>query len=481
MVAVAVPPACDRRLSVIGNAPKLHDDLAHPLEPLGVDESLSPSQIRVLATPMAERDPNGGSAAPGATGRPSKVPNPSARGGRKRGLSEMVLVLLDALPLRRGLLRAVRRIRRARSWWQRPREAALIGGEELFCDRPFRWLEVSGTRVRGEAHLCCPSWLDVPIGDLSRQSVDEVWNSETAQRVRASILDGSFRYCDASRCPFLASQVAPVRRRAAIDEPDLRRVLEERLTVLPWGPREINCAFDRSCNLSCPSCRTDLIVEKDGVAEIRAIGERLRTEALPDARVLYVTGSGDPFGSPFFRGWLEEMTEADVRGLERIHLHTNAQLWTPRAWLRLPAHVRERVKTCEVSVDAASPETYAENRRGGRFDVLLQNLALVAELRRRGPLEWVGLSFVVQENNFREMSAFVALARRFGFDLVMFNKILNWGTFSTAEYQRRAVHLEDHPRHAELREVLLDEVFADPIVHLGNMAVFRDSGIDRTA
>lgn len=435
--------------------------------------------IGTVTHPDAESRPD---APVGAEARPSKVANPPAgRTPARRRLSRTLLVILEVLPFRRQLLHAAKRVRRALGRARRSPEAALADGEQLFCERPFRWLEVSGMRLRGEAHLCCPSWLDMPVGDLSLQAVEEVWNGDTAQRIRQSILDGSFRYCDASRCPFLASRVAPVRRRAEIEDPELRMVLEQSLTVLPWGPREINCAFDRSCNLSCPSCRTEMIVEKEAVGEIRTIGERLRREALPGARVLYVTGSGDPFGSPFFRSWLQDMTEDDVRGLERIHLHTNAQLWTRRAWERLPAHVRERVRTTEISVDAATPGTYAENRRGGRFDTLLENLELVAELRRAGPLSWVGLSFVVQENNFAEMPAFVALAKRFGFDLVMFNKLLNWGTFSPSEYRSRAVHLLEHARHAELREVLGDPVLADPIVHLGNMGVFRETRDDRVA
>lgn len=390
---------------------------------------------------------------------------------RRKGLWSV----LDALARQRPLVRIAKGLIRSLARWRRPPEAALVGGQDLFCERPFRWLEVSGVRLRGEAHLCCPSWLDVPVGDLTRQSVDEVWNGDAAQRIRGSILDGSFRYCDASRCPFLASKVAPVRRRSEVEDPDLKLVIERGLTRLPFGPREINCAFDRSCNLSCPSCRTELIVEKDALPEIRAIGNRLRTEALPGARVLYVTGSGDPFGSPFFRTWLEQLSEAEVAGLDRIHLHTNALLWTPRAWHRLPRHVRDRVRTTEISVDAASPETYAVNRRGGQFETLLKNLEFVAELRRTGPLEWVGLSFVVQENNFREMQDFVALAKRFGFDLVLFNRVLNWGTFSAQDYDARAVHLIDHPRHSELLEVLRDPAFADPIVHLGNLGVFQST------
>ena len=144
-------------------------------------------------------------------------------------------------------------------------------------------------------------------------------------------------------------------------------------------------------------------------------------------------------------------------------------------WSSLPANVRALVKDAEISVDAASAATYALNR-GGHWEVLLENLAFVAELRRQGPLEWVGLSFVVQENNFGEMPAFVALARSFGFDLVLFNQIVNWGTFSPPDFRRRAVHLPSHPRHPELIELLQSAAFADPIVHLGNLTSVRQAG-----
>jgi len=346
---------------------------------------------------------------------------------------------------------------------------------DLFCSRPFEWFEVHGGPRRGLVHLCCQSWLDYPVGDLRRQSVAEIWNGERAQEVRRSILDGSFRYCDHSVCPFLQTRVSPVQRRSEVTDARLREVIASGATRLEWGPQVVNCSYDRSCNLACPSCRDELIVEQDESAEILAIQEKVRTEALVDARKLYITGSGDPFGSPFFRDWLRSMREEETSRLGRIHLHTNGLLWSPRMWSSLPANVRALVKDAEISVDAASAATYALNR-GGHWDVLLENLAFVAELRRQGPLEWVGLSFVVQENNFGEMPAFVALARSFGFDLVLFNQIVNWGTFSPPDFRRRAVHLPLHPRHPELIELLQSETFADPIVHLGNLTSVRHAG-----
>jgi MoaA/NifB/PqqE/SkfB family radical SAM enzyme len=258
-----------------------------------------------------------------------------------------------------------------------------------------------------------------------------------------------------------------------VTEPSLVQIIRERLTTLPYGPREINCSYDRSCNLSCPSCRTAIIMETDREKEILAIQHKLETEALPTARLLYVTGSGDPFGSPYFRRWLQTMRLEQMPQLEIIHLHSNGLLWNPRMWASVPAHVQRLVKYADISIDAATAETYAVNRRGGDFAVLLRNLQFIAELRANGPLTWFGINMVVQANNFREMPAFVALGKRLGVDTVAFHRLVNWGTFSHAEYARRAVHEADHECHHELLDLLRQPIFDDPIVYVSNLTTLR--------
>lgn len=123
----------------------------------------------------------------------------------------------------------------------------------------------------------------------------------------------------------------------------------------------------------------------------------------------------------------------------------------------------------DISIDAASPETYAINRRGGSFEILLDNLEFVGMLRRSGPLSWVGISMVVQKNNFMEMPDFVRLGKRFGFDTVYFSQLVNWGTYGEEEFSDRAIHLPDHPRHRELVDLLKEEILSEPLVHLGNL------------
>lgn len=347
--------------------------------------------------------------------------------------------------------------------------------EKLFCSKPFTWFEVSQKSEVGEVFLCCPAWLDVPIGNLDRQSVEEIWNGTIAQEVRRSILDGSFKYCDRSRCPSLQTVSEPVQAVDDVTDSDMRTAIERNLTVVPWGPRDINCCYDRSCNLACPSCRTKLIVETANSDRISRLQHKITTQGLKDARLLSITGSGDPFGSPFFRKWLQTMEVGNMPRLEVIHLHSNGLLWTPRMWGTIPAEVRQLVKQAQISIDAATAATYAINRPNGRFDVLLRNLEFIGTLRKEGPLQWLGISMVVQENNFTEMPEFIRLGKRFGADTVYFSQLVDWGTFSETEFTGRAIHHPSHPRHRELVYLLAGKVFADPTVLLGNLADLRSA------
>jgi MoaA/NifB/PqqE/SkfB family radical SAM enzyme len=354
----------------------------------------------------------------------------------------------------------------------------------LFCSKPFTWFEVStvGANVKhkGDVYMCCPTWLDTPIGNLEKQSVAEIWNGEQAQKIRQSILDGSFKYCDASKCAFLQTVSGPVQKVEEIKDENLQKIIDEQLTVLPYGPQEVICSYDSSCNLSCPSCRLEVFIETEKEQQILNIEEKLRHEALKDARFLYITGSGDPFGSPYFKKWLQTMKKEEMPKLEEIRLHTNAQLWTPSIWNSISQEIRQLITSAEISVDAASPETYAINRRGGNFDKLLRNFEFISSLRKNGPLKSVTISMVVQTNNFREMPDFVKLGQHYGFDVIYFSQLVNWGTFSDAEFKKRAVCLPAHPQHLEFVELLKSDIFDQSEVYLGNLTEIRHASTRQT-
>lgn len=340
----------------------------------------------------------------------------------------------------------------------------------LFCTKPFTWLEVGSFPHKGDCYLCCPGWVNMPIGNLYTQSVKEVWNSENAQKIRGAILDGSFKYCNDKLCPALINRTDTVVEIKNIRHKIWRYIMQEQVTKLPFGPKRIHSAFDRSCNIYCPSCRKEPEVEIDEKPVILAINQRIKEELLPDAYSLRFSGTGDPFGSPYQREWLRSLREKDVKNLSKILLHTNGMLWTRKNWEAIDKDVRSKITSAEISIDAATYETYAINRCGGDFNKLLKNLEFISNLRKEGRVRYVKISMVVQANNYKEMKAFVKLGRKFDFSSVYFSQLTNWGTYSDEDYKKRAVCSPDHPKYEQFREILHDDIFKSEDVYMGNLA-----------
>jgi organic radical activating enzyme len=331
-----------------------------------------------------------------------------------------------------------------------------------FCSRPFQHFE---TGFEGNVWVCCPAFLPVPIGNLNDGIADAIWRSATARELRASILDGSFRYCSRMHCGDITNRSLP-----SNISPEAKRLADA--FVAPAGsqslPAKVVLSHDRSCNLACPTCRKDFILaNKTEQAQLDELADMVIMPLLKEAKLLYITGSGDPFGSNHFRRLLKNIDRHSFPDL-KIHLHTNGQLFNERAWEEL--ELSGLVQSCEVSIDAASAETYRVVRRGGDFDRLLQNLAFVRFLHQSGQIEHWTASFVVQAKNFREMPEFVRLIRQFGATTIFFQMIRNWGTFTAEEFATEFIGNSLHPDHAEFLEVLKAPEFSLPHVWLGNMA-----------
>lgn len=350
-----------------------------------------------------------------------------------------------------------------------------MGDSKYICTKPFTWLELGQD---GECWVCCEAWQDKPIGNILKQPFKEVWNGKIAQDIRQSMYDGSYTYCN-DNCPFKKNNDGPIRLKEDIVKDELadkkfKNAINKELTVLPYNPLMINASYDRSCNLSCPSCRTQVIIaigeEKNKILEIQ---KKMTNEFMHDCHYICVTGSGDPFGSPNFRKLLQELDPNKFPELWHIHLHTNATLWTPEAWSKLHK-IHHLIKTTEISIDAMTKETYSLNRRGGNWNKLMENIEFISKLKvvifpesELQPLK-VHISFVVQQNNWREMKDFVKFGHKYNFH-VTFSKLINWGTFSEEELRDRQVHQPNHPEHKEFVKFIRDPIFAKDKVQLGNL------------
>ncbi len=353
-----------------------------------------------------------------------------------------------------------------------------------FCTNPFRQFDIAES---GKVYCCCSSWLPTALGDLQSETPSDVWNSDAAVAIRESIHDGSFKYCDHKLCPSIQNDSLPTLENVAKNPfySAFKEMAEEKLTVIEGGPTFFNFCNDSSCNLSCPSCRVEKLILREGpeFEERLAVNEKVIAAYLSKptdrAFIINVTGSGDPFASKIFRDFLFELDGNDFPNM-KVQLQTNGVLFTQKNWQKLEK-IHKNLSVVLVSFDAATPETYAITRRGGRWDMLLENYKHLAAERKAGNLNWLRTDFVVQADNYKEMPDYVRLIKSMGADRIYFSMIVDWGTWPKDVFESKCVWKQTHPEFEAFLAVLQDPVFNDPMVDLGNVTEYHNKAIERLA
>jgi len=329
--------------------------------------------------------------------------------------------------------------------------------ERFYCTIPFNYSEVFENRH----YLCCPGWLTESV--YSSGNIQKDFFNEKSNSIRSTILDGSYKYCSSTQCPHLSA----IEKGKHIDgrfvrKNDANRDFLLRNTKLT----NINLCFDESCNYKCPSCRLDFINFKGSkLVKVEDKLKQVEEELAPYLQKITVTGGGDPFFSNSFRKFLLRFNPKIFPKLKNIHLLTNGSLWTESLWKKL-TNIHPYVETCEISIDAASKETYENKvRLGGDWNKLLENLNFITSIPT---IKSFTFSFVTQDSNFKEMINFCKLFNT-NKNLedknytIFFNRITNWGTFSEADFKFKDVSNPEHKKHTEFLEIL-NEVAVQPNV-----------------
>lgn len=356
------------------------------------------------------------------------------------------------------------------------------------CANPFVYAELRGN---GDVATCC--YLPFVLGNLNSSSLEDVWNSEVTQELRRSILSGKYSYCDKSKCAAMQQVSSQAKEEVQeyqipyqlfsekdFEKEQIREILGDALSVETKNPKIVSFEDDPSCNLECPSCRPNKIMipreESDRlynleVALLDSIGE--------DLRELWICGAGDPFVSRSYRRLYTDYDFSKLKQL-KIRFDTNGVALTEKTWTNLLAKVQDKIALIAVSIDAATEETYKVTRVGGNWTTLMQNLQFISRLPNRKKGMGFVLRMIVQNKNFREMKQFAELGISLGVDSAIFSVIQNWGTFSSEEYQKQAVHLSGHPDHKELIEILQDPIFSHPAVNLGNLTDLHHRNVSKS-
>lgn len=336
-----------------------------------------------------------------------------------------------------------------------------------FCSVPFRQLDVLET----SSHQCCASWLHASAGNLQTTGWQDVWNSATAKAIRQSIHDGTYRYCNKAACPSIAGKTLQTKEEARAESESWARIVDEEIIELEDAPETVNLAYDRTCNLACPSCRTEKYAADSKTRERYAVMQRDNIlPMLKTAKTVFVTGSGDPFASKNFRSLIKDLTAEEYPDL-KFQIMTNAMLLTRKQWAEFPT-LHGRTSLMKVSIDAATGPTHETLRLGAKWPTMMENMLFAGELSASGDVDCYELVFTVQQDNFKEMGDAVDLAKQVGADSIYFARITNWGTFTTEQFRHKAVFMPSHPEYADFLTEMQDQRLLDPMVRLGDLGEF---------
>jgi len=290
-------------------------------------------------------------------------------------------------------------------WKYSPIKKPIYKGK--FCSVPFRTLSIDED---GDVQLCgCTLHMPYTIGNIYEHSLETIWLNSKATDVRQSVIEGDFTYCN-----WACSKLAYLKSNFTI--PKLKNF-----------PSEIKIDMDRSCNLKCPSCRENIIIEKHATKIDRQVKifDEVKIWALnnPDTTITVIpVGNGEIFASHSGLAFLQSLENYPFNNL-KLHITSNGTLIKKNQDLIFK--LKDIITDWSVSIDAATPETYAKVR-GGNWENLLDGLDII---HRMGitPL----FKFCIQKDNYHEIEQFAEFADRFN-ATINYQKLLDWGHWTIA-------------------------------------------------
>lgn len=330
-------------------------------------------------------------------------------------------------------------------------------GDKFICLEPFSYTEV---RLGGDVNICCTQWNPAVIGNVLTTDFSQIWNGEKAQIIRNTILDGSYSYCNGSTCPKMLTWHLD-NDLISKTEISVKRAID----LVTSTPPKVHFVIDRSCNLTCPSCRATKLTQLDDAAKQQALTVFRRTTrpmfatAHLENKTLSFDGSGEIFSSEVYRELFEteEIFTQTYRWPNlRFELTTNGTMMTEKIQKKY-FNLFDHTAKLEVSIDAGNKASYNITRVGGHWDLLWENMQYFHDntLMNSKIKRWWKWNIIVQRDNFESIPDLLEIANKFHkLPTIHFSNLLNWGTWQDSEYLARAVHLPDHPLHQRYMEIL---------------------------
>lgn len=346
-----------------------------------------------------------------------------------------------------------------------------LGSKKKFCAKPFEHFEVLPD---GQVAPCHSHWTDQRLGNIYLKGIEEIWNSDIALRMRTSILDGSFEYCNKDRCRRFIDQSLPFRN--DIDESRLFELVEGSNSLVRV-PRHIYLANDPKDN-SNGALYNVLETNENNLKFLEDIPEKFIFSILKEEppSILSISGlGGDPLASDYYKSILNYLSENNFGDIE-LRLYTDGRLMNEENWTKYKGLEKYFIKI-NVSLDAASKFSYSQLRPTGSWNDILENLYFIKKLRYAGSIKNYSISMVVDSDNYHEMKNFYNLGSDLSCDHIKFIILQKNSKHSKDSFRMKNIADVSHPENKVFLEVLRDPVFLNSCCQFIGMKKYLDLAV----
>lgn len=285
--------------------------------------------------------------------------------------------------------------------------------DNIICLRPFYSLKVF---LKGDVYVCCPAWPRGKVGNLKKKTLIGIWNDKPIQYMRMMMLEGRWEKICRPSCPVIINYRINKEiiyldnlKPHAITQEIISEIKSKKIKLVT-KPTCLELDNSMVCNINCIMCGREYFKNNTTLDNRALVGKAMEEvkELLPHLREVLLAGYGDPFARPDTREFLLNLDPSLYPEL-KINLLTNGLL-LQKYW--------DKIKNLnfgyiDISVDAATKETYEKIRRGGKwkdllnaFDIIKDNRELFLDAR---------INMTVMRDNYREIPLFVELASKYGF------------------------------------------------------------------
>ena len=278
-----------------------------------------------------------------------------------------------------------------------------------FCNSSFTTVAI---HANGDVAPClCNAWHTYgAVGNIHKNSLEEIFNGEKMQEFRQTIYDQSFKFCRKDACGKLWHL-------DQVENFDHVQILRLPTTIFFQD-------LDLSCNLKCPSCRLKAIYSKEINPRAKFVLDAIKKEYQNfDQKVMICgDGQGEMFASS---AYLEFFNAPDLPRCFRLAINTNGNLLLKRMDLITKLHSQEQIASIAVCFDATNAKTY-KKIRGGQFGMVTQG---VKEVISQGMN--VTAQMVVQYENYQEILTYRDMCLEFGVAFMGLQRIQRWPHMTT--------------------------------------------------